>query len=370
MASNEVNAPVINLGGIDLEATHRQFHPYEVFSIRADLLLIEGFPEATIYLRPQEEMAQNHGGGGGDDDEGDSSDAELPCLSLGDLSPLNPPPKEHLLVVLKGYFDGGNQVDSRRYDRITLATALGTSEQWCDLESAWKGVLDSHGADFLHTTNAVCLQKEFSKNKGWTDDRVNDLISDCVNVIEQHIVVPGRIVIPDRFGFLLPNIARSGLNIFTFTIPLADYRRARKINPKLPNSVTEVCTTESLGICFKWGRRIGAEWYELYFDQGEPFYGHVHDRWHNRKSKKQITLMNRVVHVRESDMRVVRALQIADLFAWCINHVNDVRRKWHERLNRLPWDSLILDYGRLLKPIPGKLERTAAWNLPTRKLDR
>jgi hypothetical protein len=60
-------------------------------------------------------------------------------------------------MVLKGYFDGGNQADSRQYDRITLATVCGTADQWKTPELEWREVLTAHKADFLHTTNAVSL---------------------------------------------------------------------------------------------------------------------------------------------------------------------------------------------------------------------
>jgi hypothetical protein len=274
-------------------------------------------------------------------------------------------------VVLKGYFDGGNQADSTQYDRIALATACGTIEEWTAFESAWKENLAVHHAPFLHVTDAIGLQKTFSKQKGWNYSKVDTFICDCVSIIEQHMVVPGRIFVPaeDRLGLRL-NIAKPGLNIFTFTIPLKDYKRARLVVRKLPNSATELCATESVSIVFKWGRRIGVEWYELYFDQGEPFYGHIYGRRHNKKSKRQITPMKKVVHLGESDMRVVPALQVADLFAWCINHVDDVRRKWHGDLNRLPWESLVLDYNHLLTPNPDALERISTWKLPMRKLDR
>lgn len=272
-------------------------------------------------------------------------------------------------MVLKGYFDGGNQADSTQYDRITLATALGTCEQWSALEWSWKEVIENHKAQFLHTTNAIGLKKEFAKEKGWDDGRVDSLISDCVNVIDQHIVEPGRIVVPGPYG-LRQNITKFGLFVTTLTIPLSDYQRVKKINPKLPNSVTEVCTTESLGFCFKWGKIHDADSYELFFDQGEPFFGHAYDRKHNKQSKKDIAAMKQVVVLAEADMRVSPALQIADLFAWCINHNDDVRRDWHKKLHSLPWNSLVLDYDHLLNPTPGALERTAAWNLPTRKLDR
>jgi hypothetical protein len=285
-------------------------------------------------------------------------------MSLSDLSPLNIIPKDHLLVVLKSYFDGGNQADSRQYDRITLAAVCGTSEEWRGLESAWKDVLSTHKAPFLHTTDAIGLQKEFSKDRGWTDDKVDSLISACVEVIAQHISIPGRLFIPRSY---FRNVGKPGLFPVTMTIRLDDYRRARERDPRLPVSVNEICASESLGMCFKWGKHIGAQRYELYFDQGEPFYGHVYDRRHNKKSKKDITPMSEVIHIGESDMRDVPALQVADLFAWCINHNDDVRRKWHGQLHELPWDSLRLNEEELLRSTAGALERTSAWKLPRRK---
>ena len=271
------------------------------------------------------------------------------------------------MLILKVYFDGGNQADSQQYDRITLATACGTMLQWFALESEWNEALAAHGAKFLHTTDAVCLQREFSPNTGWNNDKVDRLISDCVRVIDRHLYVPDGIVSP-----VLPfgDVAKAGLMVVTLMIPLEDYKRAKKANPSLPNTVTEICTTESLAFCFKWGKKIGTRWYELYFDQGEPFYGHVYDRRHNKKSKKDIDLMKRVVHLGESDMRVVPALQVADLFAWCINHNDDVRRNWHHHLHSLSWASLFLDYDLLQNPTPGVLERFAMWKLPRRRPNR
>lgn len=260
-------------------------------------------------------------------------------------------------MILKSYFDGGNQADSSQYDRVTLATACGTSDQWDTFESAWNEVLRKHNAPFLHTTDAVSLQQAFHKDKGWSRESVDALISDCVDVISAHLCVRGP----------LGGIFRLGLNVFTFMIPLEDYKRARESLKTLPNSVNEICVSETLGISFRWGRRIGVQYHHLYFDQGEPFYGHAVDRWQTKKSRKDIIPMGKVVRLNELDSRVTPALQLADLFAWCINHNDVVTREWHERLHGLTWDSMYLDYDLLMKPTPGALERTAAWNLPRRK---
>ena len=169
-------------------------------------------------------------------------------------------------MVLKTYFDGGQ---SANCDRITLATACGTCEEWESTESVWKKVLAEHKAPFLHTTDAVCLQKEFSKNKGWDNDRVDSFIYDCVDVVERCLLEPGRIVIPGQSG-LLTNIAKAGLNVFTMTIPFDDFRRAREVKPKLPNSITELCASESIGFVFRYGKRLGISIKENHFTGTSP----------------------------------------------------------------------------------------------------
>ena len=194
-------------------------------------------------------------------------------------------------MILKSYFDGGNEADRTQYDRITLATVCGTNNDWHPFEEDWKKVLREHRAPFLYTTDAVSLNGEFSKDKGWDKASVDNFISDCVKIIAKHIAIPLNVA---------DTPARPGFYVVTLSIPLDDFIRARTANPELPNTVEEICATESLGFCFKWGKHIGAHWYNLYFDQGEPFFGHIYDRKHNKKSKKTISLMERVSHLGES----------------------------------------------------------------------
>jgi hypothetical protein len=160
-------------------------------------------------------------------------------------------------MVLKSYFDGANKADLNLYDRVVLAAACGTTEQWEAFQEDWRKVLGQHNnVPYLHTTDAAHLQGSFSKRKGWDDDSVDDLILDCVRVIKRHLAMPSFVS-----GELRP-----GLRVVTMTIYLEDYRNAREKNPKMPNSVSEICTSESLGFVFRWGRKIGADWYHLYFD--------------------------------------------------------------------------------------------------------
>lgn len=265
-------------------------------------------------------------------------------------------------MVLKVYFDGANKADLNLYDRVVLAAVLGTSDQWDLFIADWKMVLDGHKVQYLHTTDAVTLNKTFSKKNGWNNAAVDNLILDCVRAVKKHIAMPS----------LVPGEYRPGLRVVTMTIYLEDYKRARKSKPELPKSVDEICTSEVLGFVFKWGHEIGAECYHLYFDRGEGFYGHVRDRKDSKKIRRDVPLLDKVAALAEAEMQLTPGLQLADLFAWCISH-NEApsKRLWHRALNDLPkdpsWESLYMDEGYLLNPIPGALERIQTWGTPQRK---
>ncbi len=160
---------------------------------------------------------------------------------------------------------------------------------------------------------------------------------------------------------------RMGLLPITLTIPFDDWLRAKKAMPELPETIEDICASESVGFALKWGRYIDAKKYELYFDRGEPFYGYISTRWRHPKAQKDIELMKDIIHVGESTSREVPALQMADLFAWSVNRANQETKEWHIRLHDLPWESRLLDYEHLIKPNLGALKRMASWELPRRK---
>ncbi len=261
-------------------------------------------------------------------------------------------------MVLKSYFDGSNHADSSEYDRISIATVCATGKQWKRFDTEWRKVLYRYRADYLHTTDAVSLRNDFTKEKGWDKTRVDSFISDCVGVIEK------QITIPDGVRGKRP---RTGLYPVTLTIPFDDWLRAKKAVPELPDTIEELCATESLSFALKWGKYIDAKKYELHFDRGEPFYGHIHNRWEHPKAKKDITVMEDVISVSEDISMYVPALQMADLFAWGVNRANQETREWHKRLHSLPCWNPLLDYEHLIKPRQGVLETIASWELPRRK---
>lgn len=279
-------------------------------------------------------------------------------LSLCDLSPLNPPSEDHLLVVLKSYFDGSNHADSSEHDRISIATVCGTGRQWKRFDTDWRKVLYKHGADYLHTTDAVSLKNNFSIERGWNKTLVDAFIGDCVSVVKAHMAIP-----PKTTG----GGERPGLFPVTLTIPFDDWLRAKRDVPKIPETIEDICARESVAYALNWGRLIGSKKYELYFDRGEPFYGYISNTWRHPKAQRDIELMKDIISISESISHEIPALQMADLFAWGVNHANQETRKWHIRLHNLPWESRLLEYEHLINPDPTALNRIASWGLPPRR---
>jgi hypothetical protein len=131
-------------------------------------------------------------------------------------------------MILKSYFDGANKPDLALHDRIVLAAASGTSDQWDAFQADWSEVLRRHrNTPYLHTTDAISLRGLFDREKGWDNGAVDDLILDCVRVTRKHLAMPS----------LIPGEFRPGLRVVTLTIFLEDYKNARENNPSLPNTV-------------------------------------------------------------------------------------------------------------------------------------
>jgi hypothetical protein len=272
--------------------------------------------------------------------------------------------EDHTLVVLKAFFDGGNQADSRLYDVVSLASISGTPAQWRAAERDWKQVLKEHRADWLHTTDALTLNEPFTKDNGWSKEKINAFISACVDVIERHVCVPN---IEDR---TVPR--REGLIPLVVSVVLADYVQARTVNADVPNTATELCAAQSVGMLLARGKAQGAHFYHLTFDQGEPFMGHVQDRRNNKKARYHLKpIADGIVSITEANMRVVPALQMADVFAWSYSHKKTIANDWQQTLlEHAKWVDDWYDYKAIAKVIPGVADLVRSWKLPPRKPTR
>jgi hypothetical protein len=108
---------------------------------------------------------------------------------------------------------------------------------------------------------------------------------------------------------------------------------------------------------------------DLIFDQGEPFHGHVLERWKHPKEKGK-PLYKGIRAVTEADMRFVPGLQMADMLAWSINR--PYGQGGHEEVceavvDAIPRTERTFEYEELRKPNHTALETIAALRLPHRK---
>lgn len=107
--------------------------------------------------------------------------SSFPQLSLSDASAFNLIPKGHIFVVLKSYFDGGNQADSSQYKELVLPSISGTEPQWKRFGKEWATALDGK-CEFIHTTDMLDFKREFSRAKGWNQSRRDRILLRCVRV--------------------------------------------------------------------------------------------------------------------------------------------------------------------------------------------
>jgi hypothetical protein len=261
-------------------------------------------------------------------------------------------------MAFKGFFDGGNEADSRKYKIVTLAGFSGSGAQWDHFTEQWNRVLAAHQARFLHTTDALALEGHFKREKGWTEAGVEAFIGDCVSVIERSTTTRRG----DIFSF-------KGLRPVTVSVVLGDFMRALRKFPKL-GSAEHLCAIHAVARCTAWGRFTGYSKFRFYFDQGERFCGHIRDRMENKKARRAAPEIRNIICAAEVNMREAPALQAADVLAWSVNRKYEegrVRYGWQKRLLALDRDADVFDYSRLSRPILRNVETVDSWNLPPRR---
>ena len=261
-------------------------------------------------------------------------------------------------MAFKSYFDGGNQADTRQYMILTLAAFSGSGIQWDHFTEQWNIVLKRHRADFLHTTDALAMARPFTQKSGWKEAAVQAFIEDCVSVIERCSTTRRG----DIFSFL-------GVRPVTVSVILNDFRKALETIPDL-GSAEHLCVIYAAAHCTTWGLFNGYHKCQFFFDQGEPFCGHILDRKRNRTAKRAALEIRNITHVEQSDMRNVPALQAADLLAWAVNRRHEdgcSRYPWQERLLAIDREKELFDYSRLLRPNREHIGIVKSWKLPRRR---
>ena len=275
-------------------------------------------------------------------------------FSLADLLATNGPVPEGLgLVVLKSYFDGGNQADSREYDAASLCAVSGTFHQWKPFEKDWNLILKKHGADFLHTTDAVSRQGIY---EGWTEKQADKFLRDCSRIACKHCARAAIGNDPGKFG-LLPMVV---------SVTLKDFVEEGRSNPNALKNANEGMLRQILHEVLLWSdNQAQCDQCHFFFDQGEPFYGLLHQLMQSRKAAKTATKLQKITHRSESDMRYVPALQLADLYAWAqCNRSSDWNPVWKKKLLASHFQWWWIDKTNIRNIHEENQAEWLRWNLP------
>lgn len=105
-------------------------------------------------------------------------------IPLLHLSPLNPPPGDWIMVVLKGYFDDSGDEEDRQHKACSLSGYIGTFDDWANFEKEWQKVLNDFEVPYLHMKEYAHFRGPFDKYKNNHIKRKNLLIS-LITVIRE-----------------------------------------------------------------------------------------------------------------------------------------------------------------------------------------
>lgn len=257
-------------------------------------------------------------------------------------------------MILRSYFDAGNQANSRQYDVVSLAVSSATTDEWGPFETDWRDMLKRHHVDYLHTTDAVARVNLYT---GWSETKADSFLRDCVRIASKHFIRMPTEYDPGQFG----------LYCFVVSIDLKDFVTHAQGNPAALNDANEGCFRQAIADTIQWATdKAACDEVHCFFDQGEPFFGFLVNLLNSKQAKKEAWRLNMVTAKAKADSRHVPALQFSDLFAWVESHKNDSwNPEWKRKLLLLPYWREWIDKNNLHQVHPGNAAwRT--WKIPKR----
>ncbi len=214
-----------------------------------------------------------------------------------------------LATTIKAYYDSSGKSNNARAQYLTLAGYAGSPKAWDEFEQRWIKALQNEKCAYLHMAEALSLQGEFAKSKGWTQKRVLKLIAELVNECLSPI---GWTDFKGEF---------QGASC---TINLTDYRKVKDELAELkePESICVdfVITIALMSMPKDSNLPFGKKgMVELFFDKNEAFMHKVDRVWRSKPNKQLQGPLRLVSTIAQLDSRQRAGLQAADLLAWSTN---------------------------------------------------
>ncbi len=234
-------------------------------------------------------------------------------ISLAEVGGLSFYPFPVTGVAVKAFYDASGNPRAGTDPCFVLAGYAASKLTFMEIEKRWREtVTGQYGATYLHMREAAVLRGEFSRTKGWDEDKVNRLVYEAAGLIKE-------------FGVNLWAVA--------YGINLKEWKRRRKHQGKETSyrAVHRECAAFCLGKIINGlhgniDNDVGK--LEVYHSQGdENLFADFRRLWVRADTKEKHEWARRVVSVLPLDMRITPGLQMADLLAWATRrtlHQNDI----------------------------------------------
>lgn len=247
------------------------------------------------------------------------------------LSPLNPPPGDWVMVVLKGYFDDSGDEEDRQHKACSLSGYIGTFDNWNRFEKNWQQILDDFDVPYLHMKEFAHFRGPFKKYKENAIERKNLLIS-LITVIRES----------NLYG-ISSSIRRKGIrkfnderNINIEAYPFNLYWNMMQICHKWNKTPIQITLDKTNNVNNKIGKARNYAKTDLLFPNCDEYI---------------ITLpLNHKFSFRE-----ILPLQAADLFAWECRKDATTKEIWIDEKNKTEDDLIRFRYHRVYEKIDNKL---------------
>jgi hypothetical protein len=266
---------------------------------------------------------------------------------LATFSPFNACRIGHGFVVLKSYFDGSRaSKPPAKRNALTLAGYIAEDATWAEFETGWEKILHSFNpsCNYMHMKEAMSLRKEFAKEKGWTREKVRDLLTRLIN-------------------FLRASRWNDRMYAVSCTVILDDHAKAIREGFQL-SPPHRICAHVCAGRAFNWqaqklattpeGKIAVVQSADFFFDQNEPFLHHFNSEWtRNRRAKHRALWWDLVNTVAPADMRKLPPLQLADMLAWAQSRsmaTGDQEVLCQGIIQSADMSEFVLDYDKLVNP--------------------
>lgn len=206
--------------------------------------------------------------------------------------------------MLRGYWDGSGKPEDSEY--VTLTGLIASESVWERFERSWGEILQKYQISDFHTSEAMSLNDRFSRENGWTPQKVDGLVKEFWNVIGQ-------------YRWTKEFSLKSNLNARSCTVVMDDYRRAKLERPRI-REVEALCTSFcSHALPIDLDSNLEYPEIVLVFDRGEAFLDTIYRNWVKYKKLPDAGWPMQIKDIVPMGAQNLCPMQAADLVAWTIN---------------------------------------------------